>query len=69
MESITSGLITFADGSTVVTSALTNDGSPTYFNTTAVTTTSLTFKVTGVSRTTQNVGLADIQLYRVDPSR
>ncbi len=62
-DQVTGGTLTFSDGSTVNVPALNNDGSATTVTFPAKTTTSLLFTVTSVSSTTQNVGLAEIQVY------
>ena len=63
-DQITSGTLTFSDGSTVSVPSLNNDGSATVVNlTTPVTTTSVQLTVSTVSGTTQNVGLAEIQVF------
>ncbi|MBB4738514.1 hypothetical protein BJY16_001973 [Actinoplanes octamycinicus] len=65
-DQITGGTLKFSDGSTVSVPALPNNGSGYTVSFSKRTTTSLTFTVTGVSSTTKNVGLAEIQ---VEPAR
>lgn len=68
-DQVTAANITFSDGSYVRVGTLYNDGSATYVNlSTSVTTSSLRFTVTGVSDTTGNVGLAEIEIYSVPAS-
>ena len=62
-DQITGGTIQFSDGSTITVGSLNNDGSPTPFLFPAKTTTSLQLNITAVSGTTQNVGLAEFQVY------
>lgn len=61
-DNITKGQLTFSDGSTVEVGAVAPDGTEVTFP--AKTVTWLSFKVTGVSPGTQNVGLAEIAVYR-----
>lgn len=64
-DQITSGLITFSDGSTLPVGALPDDAkTPFDLHFPAKTVTSLTFKVTGVKAGTQNAGLAEIAVFR-----
>ncbi|GAA6055791.1 hypothetical protein JCM3770_004803 [Rhodotorula araucariae] len=69
-DQITSGNITFSDGSSIAFGALPNDGTaPLYLNLSApVTASSLRLTVTGVSASTLNVGLSEIEIYRVSPA-
>lgn len=63
-DQVTSGVITFDDGSSQAITTLNNDGSATIFNLSSpVNTTSFLFTVTGVSSTTGSVGLAEISAY------
>ncbi len=62
-DQITGGNIQFSDGSSITIGALNNDGTATSFTFTAKTFTSLQFNITSVSASTQNVGLAEIQVY------
>jgi hypothetical protein len=62
-DQITGGTIQFSDGSSITISALNNDGTATTFTFANRTITSLTLNITAVSATTQNVGLAEIQVY------
>ena len=64
-ENITSGTITFSDGSIVSVGALANDGSATTVSFDARSATRARFTVTGVSTTTGNVGLAEFQVWSV----
>lgn len=61
-DRITSGRITFSDGSTVDVPSLANDGSAVPVAFAARSITSLTFTVLSVSSTTANVGLAELQV-------
>ncbi|BDI28964.1 hypothetical protein CCAX7_10150 [Capsulimonas corticalis] len=64
-DQVTSGVITFSDGSTLDVGALPDDGiAPLTLNFPAKTITSLTFKVTGVKASTQHTGLAEIVVRR-----
>jgi hypothetical protein len=68
-DQITGGTLTFSDGSTVVVPALNNNGSATVVNLTSPeTTTSVQLTVNSVSSTTQNVGLAEIQVLSLQPT-
>lgn len=62
-DQITGGNIQFSDGSSITISALNNDGSATPFTFTSRSITSLQLNITSVSPSTQNVGLAEIQVY------
>ena len=62
-DQITGGNIKFSDGSSVTVPSLNNDGSATTVSFAAKTVTSLKLNITAVSATTQNVGLAEIQVY------
>jgi LmbE family N-acetylglucosaminyl deacetylase len=62
-DQITAGTLTFSDGSTVAVPSLNNDGTATMITFPAKTTTSLKLTVTKVSASTQNVGLAEIQVF------
>ncbi|MDQ2688165.1 MAG: hypothetical protein M3Y28_09895, partial [Armatimonadota bacterium] len=64
-DQVTLGTITFSDGSTLAVGTLPNDASqPLELKFPAKTITSLTFKVTGISPSTQNIGLAEIAVLR-----
>ena len=63
-DQITGGNIQFSDGSSITISALNNNGSATPFTFTSRTITSLQLNITSVSSSTQNVGLAEIQVYQ-----
>jgi hypothetical protein len=60
---ITGGVLTFSDGSSVNVPPLHNDGSGLEIGFTRRTVTSMRFTVTAVSATTQNVGLAEVQVF------
>ena len=62
-DGIISATLTFSDGSSVAIGALNNDGTATELIYPAKVITDLTLTVTGVSSTTTNVGLAEIQVY------
>lgn len=62
-DQITAGRLTFSDGSSISTAALTNSGSGTTVRFTGRTVSSLRFAVTSVSSSTSNVGLAEIEVY------
>jgi alpha-glucosidase (family GH31 glycosyl hydrolase) len=65
VDQVTSGVITFSDGSTLDVGALPDDGStPLSLSFPAKTITSLTFKVTGVKESTEHTGLAEIVVRR-----
>ena len=64
-DQITGGTLTFSDGTTVPVPALDNAGKATTVSFPARATTSLRLTVTTVSGTTRNVGLAELQAYRV----
>lgn len=62
-DQITSATVSFSDGSSVATGALPNDGSPMMvsFGSRQVTWAKIT--VTGVSKTTRNIGLSEAQIW------
>ena len=62
-DQVTAGTISFSDGSSVAVGALPNGGAAAAVSFTGRTVQSLTFRVTGVSASTANVGLAEIQVY------
>jgi uncharacterized repeat protein (TIGR02543 family) len=62
-ENITSATITFSDGSSIVVGPLNNNGTATTYMFPARVITGLTMTVTGVSGSTENIGLAEIQVY------
>ncbi|NVN92409.1 MAG: PIG-L family deacetylase [Desulfuromonadales bacterium] len=62
-DNITSATITFSDGSSIVAGPLNNDGSATTYTFPARVITWLRMTVNGVSGSTQNVGLSEIQAY------
>jgi hypothetical protein len=64
-DQITGGNIQFSDGSTVPVGTLNNDGSATTLSFGTKRVTSLQLNITSVSATTQNVGLAEIQVYKM----
>jgi len=64
-DQVTAGTITFSDGSSVPVGTLPNDASaPAVVKFPAKTITWLRFTVTGVSQTTQNVGLSEIAVFK-----
>ncbi|KAI5475263.1 Carbohydrate-Binding Module Family 1 protein, cellulose binding protein [Pseudohyphozyma bogoriensis] len=62
-DQVTSGTLTFSDGSVVSFGALANDGSQTIVQVGNITSTSVLFTVTSVSSTTSNVGLSEIEVF------
>ena len=62
-DDITSATITFSDGSSIVVGPLNNNGTSTEYTFSPKTISSLTMTVTGVSSTTSNSGLAEIEVY------
>jgi LmbE family N-acetylglucosaminyl deacetylase len=62
-DRVTGGTLTFSDGTTVSVTSLSNNGAAKAVTFTARSVTSVTFTVTSVSTTTQNVGLAEIEVY------
>ena len=62
-DQITGGNIAFSDGSSVAVGSLPNDGSAYTLTFAAKTVTTLQLNITSVSSTTENVGLAEIQVY------
>jgi LmbE family N-acetylglucosaminyl deacetylase len=64
-DQITGATLKFSDGTVVQVPALNNDGSATVVTFPAVTTSSLLMTVTSVSSNTQNIGLAEIQVFPV----
>jgi hypothetical protein len=62
-DQITAGNIQFSDGSSIAIGPLNNDGTATTYTFPARTITSLQLNITGVSASTQNVGLAEMQVY------
>ena len=67
-DQITGGNIAFSDGSSVAVGSLPNDGSAYTLTFPAKTVTTLQLNITSVSSTTENVGLAEIQVYRIGSS-
>ena len=69
VDQITSATITFSDNSVITTGPLRNNGSANYINLAKPKTiTSLTLKVSSTRPGASMIGLAEIQLYNVDPS-
>jgi len=62
-DQITGGTLTFSDGSTQAVGSLTNAGGATTITFNARTTTSLRLTVTSVSGTTENLGLAELEVW------
>jgi hypothetical protein len=62
-DQVTSATLTFDDGTTVAVPPLPNDGSPLTVAFPAHATTSLLLTITGVSASTQNIGLAEIEAW------
>ena len=62
-DQITSGTLTFSNGTQVNVGALPNDGTGLTVNVPNITTTSLTLTVNWVSSSTSNVGLSEIEAY------
>jgi len=65
VDQITSGNIQFSDGSSVTIGTLNNNGSAVPITFSAKTITSLQLNITSVSASTQNVGLSEIQVYKL----
>lgn len=63
LDQITSGTITFSDGTSITVPTLTNDGSAVTLTFPAKTVTSLRLNITGVSSGTANIGLSEIEVY------
>ena len=64
-DNLTSGTITFSDGSSIVVGPLNNNGTSTVYSFPARSVTSLTLTVTGVSSATFAIGLAEIEVYGI----
>ncbi|WP_208971852.1 DUF7402 domain-containing protein, partial [Kineococcus rubinsiae] len=62
-DRVTSGTLTFSDGSSVAVGALGDDGSATTVSFPARVSSRVVFRVTGVSASTRNVGLAEFEAY------
>jgi LmbE family N-acetylglucosaminyl deacetylase len=67
-DQITGGNIAFSDGTSIAVGSLPNDGSAYTLTFAAKTVTTLQLNITSVSSTTENVGLAEIQVYRIGSS-
>lgn len=61
-DQVTSGVLRFSDGSSVTVGALPNNGAQWIVSFPARTVTSVRFDITGVSPTTHNVGLTEVQV-------
>ena len=69
-DQVTSGLLTFSDGSTLPVGDLPDDAkTPREVRFPAKTVTWLSFTITGVKPTTQNGGLAEIAVFRAKPTQ
>jgi len=68
-DQVTGGVLRFSDGSTVAVPALDNAGASTVVTFAPRTVTSVRFTATAVSSTTQNVGLAEFEVYNGDPAQ
>ncbi|MGV8964702.1 MAG: DUF7402 domain-containing protein [Cellulomonas sp.] len=66
-DQITGATLRFSDGTTVDTGPLANNGSPLSLRFPSRTTTSVRLKITAVSATTRNVGLAELETYDTMP--
>jgi hypothetical protein len=62
-DHVTGGTLTFSDGTSVSVGALNNTGAATVVTFTPRSITSVTFTITSVSADTQNVGLAELEIY------
>jgi len=62
-DQVVSGTLVFSDGSSVAVGSLVNDGSATVVSFPARVTSRVVFTVTGVSASTHNVGLSEVQAY------
>ena len=62
-DQVTGGTLTFSDGTTVAVPALDNAGAATMVTFPARTVTSVKFTITSVSSSTQNVGLAEFEVW------
>jgi LmbE family N-acetylglucosaminyl deacetylase len=62
-DRVTGGTLTFSDGSSLTVTSLSNNGAANAVTFTPRNVNSVTFTITSVSATTQNVGLAEIQVY------
>jgi uncharacterized repeat protein (TIGR02543 family) len=62
-DNITSATLSFSDGSSIVVGPLNNNGTATTYSFPAKVVTGLTMTVTGVSNTTGNAGLSELQVY------
>ncbi len=65
VDQATGGTLTFSDGSSVSVGSLNNNGSATTVTFSARTVTSVRFTVTSVSSGTENVGLAEIEVWGI----
>ena len=63
LDQVTGATLVFSDGSSVTTGPLADNGSPVTIRFPARTTTSVRLVVTAVSATTENVGLAELEVY------
>jgi LmbE family N-acetylglucosaminyl deacetylase len=62
-DQVMAGTLTFSDGSTISVGALSNNGAGATVSFTARTITSVIFTITSVSSATQNIGLAEFEVY------
>jgi len=62
-DRVTGGTLTFSDGTTVSVTSLSNNGAAQTVAFTSRSVTSVTFTVASVSTATQNIGLAEIEVY------
>jgi hypothetical protein len=64
-DQILSGTLIFSDGSSVAVGQLPNTGAPLVISLPERNTTSLQLTITGVSATTYNIGLSELQVYKL----
>ena len=64
-DQVLSGTLLFSDGSTLAVGALYNDGTATRFDFVPKLITTVRLTVSGVSNTTQNIGLEEFEVYKV----
>ena len=62
-DQITAGTVMFSDGTSIATGSLNNNGTATTLTFPVKTITSVRLNITGVSSTSKNIGLSEIQVY------